>query len=104
MRCQQFFANTLLTLYGAYSGILTSFTCFLFDINYHSLSEILFPPDNELAKNVKKTSRPIKKSANPQDTPPARHAINLFCPRKQLDFPTETSDFGRGFHLFSMGK
>lgn len=104
MRCQQFFANTLLTLYGAYSGILTSFTCFLFDINYHSLSEILFPPDNELAKNVKKTSRPIKKSANPQDTPPARHAINLFCPRKQVDSPPETSDFGRGFHLFSMGK
>lgn len=104
MRCQQFFANTLLTLYGAYSGILTYFTCFLFGINYHPLSETFFPTDEKLAKNVKKTSCPIKKDANSPNPLPRRGENHLFCPRKQVDFPTETSDFGRGFHLFSMGK
>lgn len=78
------FANTLLTLYGAYSGILTYFTCFLFDINYHPLSETFFPTDEKLAKNVKKTSHPIKKSANSP-----RHPSRTPC--NQLVLPAETS-------------
>lgn len=84
MRCQQFFANTLLTLYGAYSGILTYFTYFLFGINYHPLSENFFQTDDELVKNVKKTSCPIKKSANSP-----RHPSRTPC--NQLVLPTETS-------------
>ena len=97
MRCQQFFANTLLTLYGAYSGILTYFTCFLFDINYHPLSENFFQPDDELVKNVKKTSHPIKKSANPP-----RHPSRTPC--NQLVLPAETSWFHPRNKLFSPAK
>lgn len=97
MRCQQFFANTLLTLYGAYSGILTYFTCFLFDINYHPLSETFFPTDEKLAKNVKKTSHHIKKSAN-SPRHPSRGA------GKPLSLPVESTCFARGNKLIPSAK
>lgn len=97
MRCQQFFANTLLTLHGAYSGILTYFTCFLFDINYHPLSETFFQTDEKLAKNVKKTSCPIKKSAN-SPRHPSRGA------GKPLSLPVESTCFARGNKLIPSAK